>query len=123
MLDAGALVALERNDRPMWARLKVAAASNVEVLVPSTVLAQVWRNAPSQARLAHALAYCRIAPFDAVARTVGELCGASSTADICDAHVAVVAGTSGDVLCTSDVSDLTRLLAAFGKRRPTLVRC
>ena len=40
VLDAGALIALERNDRAMWARLQVAAASELSLLVPSTALAQ-----------------------------------------------------------------------------------
>ena len=40
VLDVGALIALERDDRPMRARLLVAARSEHVVLVPSTALAQ-----------------------------------------------------------------------------------
>lgn len=123
VLDAGALIALERNDRAMWARLLVAASSASRVLVPSTALAQVWRASSSQARLSRALVHCEIAPFDPLARAVGELCGRTGTSDLCDAHVALVAAASGDVLCTSDPSDMTRLLAACGTRRPTILRC
>ena len=122
VLDAGALIALELNDRAMWARLLVAASSGAPVLVPSTALAQVWRARSSQVRLSRALAHCEIAPFDPVARDVGELCRRSGTTDLCDAHVALVAAASGDVLCTSDPDDMTRLLASCGKRRPTLLR-
>jgi hypothetical protein len=123
VLDAGALIALERNDRAMWAMLKLAASSGAEVIVPSTALAQVWRGTPAQAPLSRALQHCETASFDAVARDVGELCGATRTSDICDAHVALVAATRGDALCTSDLADMRRLLAACGKRRPVLVRC
>src|SRR6185436_11124693 len=35
VLDAGALIALERNERALWAALKVAALADEEVLVPS----------------------------------------------------------------------------------------
>lgn len=123
VLDAGALIALERSDRTVWAALKVAASRSSEVVVPSTALAQVWRGTAAQAQLAKALQYCVIAPFDPVARSVGELCGRSKTSDICDAHVAIVASRYGEVLYTSDPHHMRRLLLAYGKRRPTVVRC
>ncbi len=123
VLDSGALIALERNDRAMWAALKLAALAGSDVLVPSTALAQVWRGSATQAMLSRALRYCLIASFDAVARAVGVLCGRSGTSDICDAHVAIVAATRGDVLYTSDSSDMRRLLTAHGARAPTIVRC
>ena len=122
VLDSGALIALERNDRALWTVLKGAAILSQDVLVPSTVLAQVWRNAPTQARLAAALQFCVIAPFDAVARDVGILCGRTRTGDICDAHVAIVAQTYADVLYTSDPKDLRTLLAAIPGRRPMILR-
>jgi hypothetical protein len=123
VLDSGALIALERNDRVLWAALKLAAASSADVLVPSTALAQVWRGTRSQARLAIALSFCVTASFDDTARSVGELCGRAKAADICDAHVAIVAALRGDVLYTSDPGDMRRLLAAIGKRKPIIVRC
>lgn len=122
VLDAGALIALERNDRAMWAVVKLASLRGEDVLVPSTVLAQVWRGGRAQARLGSALAHCAIAPFDPVAREVGELCGRTKTQDICDAHVALVA-SGHDVLYTSDPGDLRRLLSACGRRGPVIVRC
>jgi hypothetical protein len=123
VFDAGALIALERNDRSVWGALRLAALANADVLVPSAALAQVWRGLASQAQLSRALNYCVVSSFDAVARAVGELCGRARTRDICDAHVAIVAATQGDVLYTSDPADLRRLIAAFGKRRPIIVRC
>jgi hypothetical protein len=123
VLDAGALVAIERNDRALWAALRLAGIRGDEVCVPSGALAQVWRGTPRQAMLAKALQHCVIASFDAVARAIGELCGRTGTRDVVDAQVAMVAGHRADVLYTSDPGDLRRLLAAVGRRRPTIVRC
>jgi rRNA-processing protein FCF1 len=123
VLDAGALIALEQNDRAMWAALKLAVSQGADVIVPSTVLAQVWRGASRQAQLAKALQYCGNASLDLLARKVGELCGSSRTSDICDAHVAIVASIQADLLYTSDPHDMRRLLLAYGRRRPTIVRC
>ena len=123
VLDAGALIALERNDRSVWAALKLAVAQGSEVIVPSTALAQVWRGTGAQAQLAKALQFCIIATFDPVARNVGELCGRSRTNDICDAHVALIASRHGEFLYTSDVPDMRRLLATCGDKRPAIVRC
>jgi predicted nucleic acid-binding protein len=123
VLDSGALIALERNDRALWAVLKLSALKSTDVLVPSAALAQVWRGGAAQAQLAKALQFCVIASFDAVARAVGELCGRTRTTDICDAQVAIVAAAQGDVLYTSDPRDMYRLIAALGRGMPSIVRC
>ncbi len=123
MLDAGALIAIERNDRRVWSALKHAALATEDVFVPSTVLAQVWRSLARQAQLAKVLAHCVIAPFDPIAREVGTLCGRAKTRDICDAHVALVASRIGGQLFTSDPSDMRSLLAIIGGRKPEIVRC
>ncbi len=123
VLDSGALIALERNDRGIWAALKVAARRNANVLVPASVLAQVWRGTARQARLSLALQHCVIASFDQLAREVGELCGRARTTDVCDAHVALVAATHAQVLYTSDPDDMRRLISACRAGRPTIVRC
>ena len=123
VLDAGALIALERNDRVVWAALKLAALESTDVRVPTTVLAQVWRRRPTQARLAAALRYVILASFDAVAREVGELCGLSKTTDICDAHVAIVAARHAGVLYTSDPEDMHRLLSKLRATETVIVRC
>jgi predicted nucleic acid-binding protein len=123
VFDAGALIALERNDRALWAALKLAALRGDDVLVPSTVLAQVWRGTAGQARLSQALDHCIIAACDAVARAVGELCGRARTSDICDAHVALVAAAGAEVLYTSDPRDMRRLTSACGAQGLAIVGC
>jgi hypothetical protein len=44
VLDAGALVAVDRDDRAMMARLRVAQQHGVELRSHSMVIAQVWRD-------------------------------------------------------------------------------
>ena len=124
VLDSGALIALEHNDRALWAALKLAALRSTDVLVPSTCLAQVWRGTARQNRLGLALRHCVVAEFDSLAREVGELCGRTHTTDICDAHVALVAARESDALYTSDPGDLGRLLRALGGRGAVaVIRC
>jgi hypothetical protein len=123
VLDAGALIAIERNDRQVWLALKRAASQNDDVIVPSTVVAQVWRASAAQARLARVLQYCVIAPFDGFAREIGALCGRAKTRDICDSHVALVASRAARLLYTSDLDDMRHLLRMIGDGKPQLVRC
>ncbi len=123
VLDAGALVALDRGDTSMWVRVARAVADDVPVIVPAGALAQAWRQGgPRQARLARALADCEPASFDRQARAAGELCGRAHTDDVVDASVALTAAVPGvRVLYTSDPGDLGHLLAAAGPHRPTIV--
>ena len=56
ILDAGAFVALERNDRAMWRRLKAAKLAGTPPRTHGGVIAQVWRGgAGRQAPLASAM--------------------------------------------------------------------
>ena len=56
ILDAGALIALERNERAMWQRLKIALQTREPPLSHGGIVGQVWRGRGSrQALLAKAL--------------------------------------------------------------------
>lgn len=55
VLDVGALVAHERNNPKVGALLKVAARQRIEMVLPSVVLAQVWRDGSRQAVLSRML--------------------------------------------------------------------
>lgn len=122
VLDAGALVALDRDDRTMWAELAAAHRNDVDVVVPVGALAQAWRGGPRQARLSRALDGTVPAGFDTHARAVGELCGRAGTSDVVDAHVALVAARPGtEVLFTSDPDDMRRLLGTARGARPHIV--
>jgi hypothetical protein len=126
VLDTGALLALERDDRVMWLRLREAVRADVPVLVPVGALAEAWRGGPRQARLARAVSDLQASSFDDVALAAGELCGKAGTADVIDASVALVAARSAVThVYISDPEDLRRLLhAAGGKRRkPQIIPC
>ncbi len=115
VLDAGALIALDHNDRTVWAMLRNAADDTSEVSVPAGAIAQAWRDGARQALLARALKHCDEVPLDGpVARASGILCGDASTADIVDASIAVVSAARsrhGDVaIVTSDPDDLNHLI-------------
>jgi len=113
VLDAGALIALERNDRRMWARLEAAADADLDVVVPSGALAQVWRGTANQARLGQALHKTRLGPFDPIARAAGELCQATGSSDPIDAAVVLNATGTTSVIVTSDPVDIKNLVRAL----------
>ena len=124
VFDAGALVALDRGDRRVWADLKAAALEGIELAAPAGVVAQVWRGSPRQARLARALRGCVISSFDVIARAAGEVCGQAGTSDVVDASVVLTAVRQGAThLYTSDPDDIGHLLMALGDRRVKIVRC
>ena len=118
VLDTGALLAIERGNRRLWARLN-AADDPAKIQVPAGAIAQAWRGGPRQAPLARALKTCDEVPLDGLlAREAGALCGQTGTADAIDASVAVTASWAArrdDVaVVTSDRSDIGPLLAALG---------
>ena len=111
-LDAGALVALDRDDRRVIALLARAAEVGGRVTVPATALAQAIRAPARQARLSRLVRQpgTSLEPLDgADATRVGLLLAASGTRDIADAHVVVCARRHGDAIVTGDVEDLRRL--------------
>jgi len=115
VLDTGALVALERNERQMWVRLKAAQLGDELPVTHAGVLGQVWRGAPRQARLSQALAGIDVRPLDEqTGRKVGELLGAAGLSDVIDAAV-VLLTQDGDEVVTSDHDDLERLAIASGR--------
>ena len=111
LLDAGALIAVERRDPRMIDLLRQADDVDGRVIVPASVLAQLWR-APTQVRLRRLLkgSTTLVVPLDALAAVaVGTLLGATGTRDVVDAHVVVVARTHRCLVVTSDPGDLRRL--------------
>lgn len=108
VLDAGALIAVERADRRVIRLLELAQ----DVHVPAGALAQAWRNPMRQVRLARVLSSDDVAihPLDAAAaRAAGQLCAATGTTDVIDASVVILARAVGGVTVTSDSDDLRRL--------------
>ncbi len=110
VLDAGALIAVDKRDRAVGAMLRVLQRDGVPVVTSATVVAQVWRDSRRQVFLARALTGVDIAALDDVAaKKVGELLRANGTSDLADAHVALLVQPRGRVL-TSDEDDINALL-------------
>ena len=111
-LDAGGLVALDRDDRRVLVLLARAKETGARVTVPATALAQAIRQPQQQARLARLVRQptTDVVVLDRVdATNVGRLLSASATADIVDAHVVICARRAGQKVVTSDPDDLRRL--------------
>lgn len=112
VLDAGGLIAIDRRDRRVGAMLRVAQRERLRVRTSACVVAQVWRDGARQANLARALTGVDVVAVDsASARRIGELLSRSRTADVVDAHLALIAGAA-DTIVTNDESDIRRLLDA-----------
>lgn len=112
VLDAGALIALERGDRQVRALVKVGDAAG-KVIVPASALAQVWRGGPRSARLALMI---KLADVDALdesrAKEIGVRLARSGAKDITDCHVVCCALDRLAIVATSDSSDIEALVTA-----------
>ncbi|HEY6559919.1 MAG TPA: hypothetical protein VI072_21695 [Polyangiaceae bacterium] len=116
ILDSGALVALERNDRAMWRRFKAALLASQIPVSHGGVVGQVWRGrGPRQALLGKALAGIDVRGLDEeLGRAAGTLLGQTRKSDVIDAAIVLLA-EDGDQIVTSDPNDLEVLAAASGR--------
>lgn len=111
-LDAGGLIALDRNDRRVVVLLARASETSARVTVPATALAQAIRWPERQARLARLIRQptTDVINLDRIDATkVGRLLATSGTADVVDAHVVICARRSQQRVVTTDPEDLRRL--------------
>jgi predicted nucleic acid-binding protein len=110
--DTGALIALERGDSRMIALLQLLVRRRGRLRVPAGVVGQAWRGGARQAVLARLFSSPEVdvASLDQpMAQACGELCASTSTSDVIDASVVLVAREHDDTIVTSDVEDLRRL--------------
>jgi hypothetical protein len=76
------------------------------------VVGQVWRDGRTQVNLARVLAGVGVEHLDADdGKRIGELLGRAGSADVVDAHVALLV-IPADVVLTSDPGDIRALLRA-----------
>jgi hypothetical protein len=111
-LDAGGLIALDKNRREVIALLARAAEQGYTVVIPAGALAQAMRRPDRQARLSRLIRQPRtvVVPLDRVdAIRVGRLLAVSGTADVVDAHVVECARRYESAIVTSDPDDLRAL--------------
>jgi len=115
LLDAGAFLAVERNDRDVIALIKSELTANRAPKTHGGIVAQVWRGGEGrQAQLARLLPGVDVVPLDAdLGRSAGMLLKAAHAVDAIDAALVAVA-SDGDDIITSDVDDLRSLAAAAG---------
>ena len=107
--DAGVLAAAERDDRSVWADHRIRLEVGAVPTTTAPVVAQVSRSA-RQVQLRRFLRGCEIAAFSPQqADEVGELLGKAGASDAVDAHVVVIAVTTGSPVLISDPDDLRRL--------------
>ncbi|MCP9489852.1 MAG: hypothetical protein MSC31_08235 [Solirubrobacteraceae bacterium MAG38_C4-C5] len=113
VLDAGAFVAVDRGDRAMLARLRMAQQGGLELRSTGVVISQVWRDTTGrQANLARMLRSVDVEAVDQhLGREAGVLLGRAGTQDAVDASVVAVSRT-GDRILTSDAGDIAPLVAA-----------
>lgn len=115
IIDAGPfIVGGERVNSRLWAIIKRAVERDHELHTTHPVLAQVWRQPARQANLARALRHIETHALDE-SRSVGRRLAGSETADVVDAHLAVVAQRLGTFILTTDPDDMTSLDARFEK--------
>ena len=115
-LDAGGLIALDRDDRRMVVLLARARETGARVTVPASVLAQAIRRPDRQIRLTRLIRQPTTDVIDlgrVDATNVGRLLAASGTSDIADAHVVICARRADQPVVTSDAGDLRQLDAAL----------
>jgi hypothetical protein len=108
-LDAGGLIALDRNDRRVVALVARATERGMRITIPATALARTIRNPARQARLSRPIRQAGTDPIpldgpDAAA--VGLSMARTGTADIADAHVVICARRAGQAVVTSDADEM-----------------
>ncbi|MEU3018048.1 hypothetical protein ABZ635_11725 [Nocardiopsis sp. NPDC007018] len=112
VLDAGALREAEANPRGVvWSLCRRENQAGRQPLLPSAVLAQIWRGGARQAAIARVVKVTETVELDErMARRIGKLLGMSGTTDVVDAMVALVAMEAGAAVVTSDPVDLAKLV-------------
>jgi len=115
VLDAGAFMAVERNDRDVVALIKRELLAGRAPVSHGGVVAQVWRGGTGrQVPVARLLAGVEIAALDdRLGRQAGMLLARSGASDAIDAAVVCLAADGDDIL-TSDPGDLRALAEAAG---------
>ncbi|MGH9254864.1 MAG: hypothetical protein ACRD3C_09880 [Vicinamibacterales bacterium] len=115
VLDAGALVAVERADRFTSALIKQEFLAGRVPITHGGVVGQVWRGGSGrQANLARFLPVLVVIGLDAaLGQRAGVLLGRTRMSDVIDAALVLLA-SDGDCILTSDPDDLAPLAASAG---------
>jgi hypothetical protein len=121
--DAGALLAIDGNDRRMWAIHHLAIEEGRRLVIPAVVVAQAWRDARRQVQLGRFVRSCEVVPVGPeLAKAAGVLCGKAGSRDVVDATVVAVALSYGAIVFTSDPDELAHLGAATDAKPGLVLR-
>ena len=112
VLDAGTLVSVDRRNRMIGAQLRILQRQGIPIRVSSAVVGHVWRDGRKQANLARVLAGVGIEALGTDdGKRIGELLALAGSADVVDAHVALMTAPA-DIVLTGDPGDIRKLLQA-----------
>jgi predicted nucleic acid-binding protein len=117
VFDAGAFIALERRSPFLISILNEALHGTIEVVLPRTVIGQVWRGTPRQANVSRLVSTGLLRGSPVVideltaerAIQIGVTIGQTSHPDIVDVHVALAAAERGHAVLTSDDADIAKV--------------
>jgi predicted nucleic acid-binding protein len=117
VFDAGAFIALERRSPFLISILDQALHGTIEIVLPRTVIAQVWSGTSRQANVSRLVGagLRRGSPvvIDELtaerAIQIGVTIGQTSHQDIVDVHVALAAAERGHAVLTSDDADIAKV--------------
>lgn len=122
VLDAGALIGIDRGSVMVRGYILLADRGKVALATSSAVIAQVWRGGARQARLARFLGSDLVAEegLDPEAgRRIGTLAATVGSTDVVDGHVALMALERDALVLTSDPGDIAR----WGVPHERILRC
>jgi hypothetical protein len=116
VFDSGALIALERRSPRLLDILDDVFNGEADVVIPRTVIAQVWRGQPRQANVSRLINASGTPGSPVVideltadrAKQIGLAIGQCSHPDVVDVHVALVALECGHAVLTSDDADIAK---------------
>ena len=108
VLDAGLFIAIERRNRVAVSLVDLFTRKKTLLVTSAGVVAQVWRGQQGQqVPVAFLLRQTEVVDLTfGIARVLGNMLGATGTADPIDAHVALLARQRGWPVLTSDPDDI-----------------
>ncbi|WP_306367679.1 hypothetical protein [Nocardiopsis sp. CC223A] len=123
VLDAGALRAAEADPHgQVWYLCREANAGGLQPVIPSIVLARIWRGGARQAGVARIVKACEVVGVDhSMALRLGTLLGVAGTRDVVDGVVVLLAMERNATVVTSDPGDIGKIADSVQGRVPTIV--
>lgn len=124
-LDTGVLIAFEKRDRRAVTLFREARTNGYRLTVSSLTIAEWWQDEGGNPHYrSRALRALHVQPFtDMLARAAGRALRrlGLDSCHLADAGVVATASARGDVLVTTDPTDMKRLRTLFDVK-PTLLR-